>query len=82
MTDTVLVALLSLFGTLVGAYFANRKSSALIAYRLEQLERRVQAHNNLVERMYDLEDRVGIQEEKLKVVNHRINDLEGYHRPG
>ena len=79
MTDT---ALLSLFGTLVGAYFANRKSSALIAYRLEQLERRVQAHNNLVERMYDLEDRVGIQEEKLKVVNHRINDLEGYHRPG
>ena len=74
--ESVIVAVLALAGTLAGTYFANRKSAALIAYRLEQLEKRVQAHNNLVERMYHVEERTELQEEKLKVVNHRIEDLE------
>lgn len=73
---------LALIGTLAGTYFANRKSAALIAYRLEELEKKVQAHNNLVERMYQVEERTELQEEKLKVVNHRIDDLEGFHKPG
>ena len=76
MTEAIAVAVLSLTGTLCGAYFANRRSSALIAYRLEQLERRVAAHNNLVERTYRLEERTELQEEKLRVANHRIDDLE------
>ena len=67
---------LALMGTLAGTYFANRKSSALIAYRLEELEKKVQAHNNLVERMYQVEERTELQEEKIKVANHRIEDLE------
>ena len=67
---------LALMGTLAGTYFANRKSSALIAYRLEELEKKVQAHNNLVERMYHVEERTELQEEKIKVANHRIADLE------
>lgn len=67
---------LALIGTLAGAYLANRKSAALIAYRLEALERKVQAHNNLIERTYKLEERTQLQEEKLKVANHRIEDLE------
>ena len=46
--ETVIVAALSLAGTLAGAYLANRRSSALIAYRLEQLEQKVNKHNNLV----------------------------------
>ena len=66
---------LALVGTLAGTYFANKKSSALIAYRLEALEKKVQAHNNLVERMYRVEERTEIQEEKIKVANHRIEDL-------
>ena len=69
-------------GTLAGTYFANKKSSALIAYRLEALEKKVQAHNNLVERMYRGEERTEIQAEKIKVANHRINDLEGFHKGG
>ncbi len=73
---TIIVALLSLAGTLAGSFFAQRKSSALIAYRLEELERKVQAHNNLVERMYRVEERTEIQEEKIKTANHRIDDLE------
>lgn len=73
---------LALIGTLVGTYFANRKSAALIAYRLEELEKRVQAHNNLVERTYRLEERTELQEEKIKVANHRIDDLEDFHKGG
>ena len=41
----------------------------------------MQEHNNLVERTYKLEERTEIQEEKIKVVNHRIEDLENFHKP-
>ena len=86
MESSIIVAAvtggLALIGTLAGTYFANRKSSALIAYRLEELEKRVQAHNNLVERTYRLEERTELQEEKIKVVNHRIEDLEDFHKGG
>ena len=80
MSESVIVAVLALIGTLAGAYLANRKSSALIAYRLEELEKKVQAHNNLVERTYHLEERTEVQEEKIKVINHRLGDLEEYHK--
>ena len=73
MTETVIVAVLSLIGTMAGAYFANKKSAALIAYRLEQ---KVAKHNGLVERTYHLEEAAAVFEEKLKVANHRIDDLE------
>lgn len=80
MTETILVAVLSLFGTLAGAYFANRKSSALIAYRLEQLESKVQKHNNVIERVFMLEKHEAVIDEEIKVANHRIDDLENYHK--
>lgn len=76
MIDNIIVAILALIGTLGGAYLANRKSAALIAYRLEQLEKKVQAHNNLVERTYKLEEATALQEAELKRVNHRLSDLE------
>lgn len=76
MSETVIVALLSLIGTLAGSYFANRRSTALIAYRLEQLEEKVNKHNQVVERTYHLEDNDALLEEKIKVANHRIEDLE------
>ena len=65
-------------GTLAGSYFASRKSTALIAYRLEQLEAKVSKHNNLVERTYALEETVALMDERMKVANHRIADLEGH----
>ena len=76
MTESIIVAVLSLVGTLAGAYFGNRKSATLIAYRLEELEKKVSKHNTLVERMYNLETRADVFEEKLKSANHRIDDLE------
>ena len=74
--ETVIVAVLSLLGTLAGAYFANRKSSALLEYRLQQLEEKVDKHNNLIERTFKLEETAALHEEKIKVVNHRLEDLE------
>ena len=74
--ESIIVAALALIGTLAGTYFSNRKGTALIAYRLEELEKRVQAHNNLVERMYQVEERTELQEEKIKAANHRIEALE------
>ena len=76
MTEAIIVALLGLVGTLAGSYFANRKGTALIAYRLEQLEQKVSKHNNLVERTYALEESVALMDERQKVANHRIADLE------
>ena len=76
MTEAIIVAGFSLLGTLAGAYFSNKKSAALISYRLEQLEQKVAKHNGLVERMYSLETRADVFEEKMRVANHRIEDLE------
>ena len=79
IADTIIVAVISLIGTLAGSYLSNRKSQVLIAYRLEQLEDKVNKHNNLVERMYKVEEQSALQEEKIKVANHRIDDLERAH---
>ena len=81
MTEGILIAVLSLLGTLGGSYFANKKSSALIAYRLEELEKKVDKHNSVVERTYGLEEAQAVLEEKIKVANHRIEDLEKRARP-
>ena len=78
MTEAIIAAVLGLVGTLAGSYFANRKSTALIAYRLEQLEQKVSKHNNLVERTYALEESVALMDERVRVANRRIADLEGH----
>ena len=68
------IAALSALGTgllsLAGVYIANRKSSALIAYRLEQLERKVDKHNQVVERTFVLEG-------QMTEIQHDIRDLKG-----
>ena len=76
MSDTVLVALITLGGSGLGSLCGVIISSRLTNYRLEQLEKKVDKHNGLVERTYRLEEKTALQEEKLKVANHRIDDLE------
>ena len=76
MSDAILVAIITGGLALVGTYIANNKNAALIAYRLEQLENQVEKHNRVMERTYKLEERTELQEEKIKVANHRIDDLE------
>ena len=69
MDNTVIVALISLIGTLAGSLGGILVSSKLTAYRIEQLEKRVAEHNNFAKRM-------PVVEEQIKVINHRISDLE------
>ena len=80
MSDAVLVALIGLAGSGMGSVLGVLVSSRLTQYRLEQLEKKVDAHNNLIERTYKLEERTELQEEKLRVVNHRLSDLEDFHK--
>ena len=80
MSDVVIVALitggLTLVGTIITNAYTHKRVKAeqaqqtqLILYRIEQLEKKVEKHNNVIERTY-------ILEEKMKVANHRIEDLE------
>lgn len=73
---TVIVGIFSFFGTLVGAYFSNKKSAALMNYRLDQLEEKVDKHNQVIERTYELEKQTAVLEDKIKSAHHRIDDLE------
>lgn len=65
----IIIGVLALVGTLGGSYMSHRKSISMIAYRLEQLEKKVDKHNKFAERM-------PVLEEQMKVVNHRLEDLE------
>ena len=87
MSDAVMVALIGLVGSGAGAFGGILISSKLTQYRLEQLEKKVESHNKLIDRMYKVEGRVDLVEqilgdqdelykEKIKVANHRIEDLE------
>jgi hypothetical protein len=72
----VITAALSLMGTLVGTLGGIALSSNLTNYRIEQLEKKVEKHNNLITRTYKLEQEFAVMDEKVKVANHRIDDLE------
>ena len=74
--SAIIVGVLALAGTLIGSIMSNNKTQALVTYRLQQLEEKVNKHNNLVERMYSLEERQAVMDEQIAVANHRISDLE------
>ena len=65
MNNEILIALISFAGTLIGSFGGMK----LMSYRIEQLEKKVDKHNNFAER-------IPIIEEKIRVINHRIEDLE------
>ena len=58
----------------------NEKTRALMEYKLEELTKRVDKHNNTIERTYNLEQRMAVSEEQIRVANHRIADLEHDHK--
>lgn len=78
--ETILSSLISAAAAIVVCVVTQaaqaRKTQALIEYKLQALTERVDKHNNLIERTYRLEERTEIQEEKIRVANHRIEDLE------
>ena len=76
----MIVALVSLLGTIIGSLCGILAANKLTNYRIEQLESKVNKHNNLIERTFKLEEAEAILEEKVRVANHRIDDLEQYHK--
>lgn len=79
MPSEVIVGLLSLVGTLVGSVAGIIASNKLTIYRIDQLEKKVDKHNQIIERTYKLEESQAVIIEQVKVANHRISDLEAKH---
>lgn len=73
MTETILVAILSLAGTIIGSLFGILTANKLTNYRIEQLEKKVDKHNNVIERVFKLEKQMAVEEEE-------IEHLKGYHK--
>lgn len=76
MTEQIILAVISFAGTLVGTLAGVCTTSRLSNYRIEQLEKKVDKHNNLIERVYLIEQHEAVIENKLKTADHRITDLE------
>lgn len=74
MSETVIVGLLSLFGTLAGTFGGILTANKLTTYRIERLEEKVNKHNGMIERMYAAEG-------KIDELQHDVKDLKSYHRP-
>ncbi len=73
MSEAIVVALITGALTLLGVLISNQRTQAVTETRLEELTREVREHNNFAKRM-------PVVEEQIKVINHRIEDLEGFHR--
>nr|DAZ57971.1 MAG TPA: hypothetical protein [Caudoviricetes sp.] len=73
MTESVIVALISGGLTLLGVIISNNKHQAVTDTKMEELSREVREHNNFAKRM-------PVVEEQIKVINHRISDLEEFHK--
>lgn len=78
--ETIISSAISAAVTLVICLINNAQQAsrtrALLEYKLEELSKRVDKHNKVVERTYKLEELTALQEEKIRVANHRISDLE------
>lgn len=83
MTEAIITGVVAIIVCMLNNLYQSRavktqheKTIALIDYKLEELTKRVDKHNNVVERVYDLEQQAEVNEERIKVANHRIDDLE------
>ena len=72
ITSAIVVALLSLMGNCLTWWLAHRKSTALVTYRLEQLEKKVEKHNNVVERVTTMETNVTSMSKDLDKIKERV----------
>lgn len=75
MSEGIWIAIIAFGGTLIGTFSGIVASSRLTSYRIEQLEKKVDKHNEIIERTFKLEEACTVFEEKFKVVDHRLNEL-------
>lgn len=72
--ETIIASVITGGITLFGVLIANSRSQAVMETKVDELTREVREHNNFARRM-------PVVEEQIKVINHRIEDLEGFHKP-
>ena len=72
MSETIIVPLLSLLGTILGTFGGILTASKLTNYRIEQLEKKVEKHNHVIERVYELEKQEAVMDEEIKIISHQI----------
>lgn len=70
MTESIIVALITGGLTLLGVLASNNAKTAVMSHQIEELTREVRKHNNFAER-------IPVIDEQIKVINHRLTDLEG-----
>ena len=95
MSEALLIATIpsvfTLIGVIVTVVYGNKKTEKqvkaqmqtqtdLTIYRIDQLEKKVEKHNSVIERVYKLEKHEAVVDEEIKVANHRISDLEHFHK--
>ncbi len=80
MDQEIIIALATLLGSIAGSFAGIIINTRLINYRLSQLEKKMDKHNRVIERVYRLERLEAVAHEEFKVVNHRLSDLEDYHK--
>jgi hypothetical protein len=80
MSDSIIVSLISVIGSFLGTFTGIMINAKLMNYRIEQLEKKVDKHNQVIDLVYALEKNGAVFKEEMKVANHRIQDLEGYHK--
>ena len=87
MIEAIITGVVAILVCMINNYCQSKKATeqhnttvALIEYKLDQLTDKVEKHNNAVERLYIVERKLDVDEEKLKVINRQIDDLEQYHK--
>lgn len=76
MWESIIVAVITGGLSLLGVYLANRKSAALMEYRIEQLEKKVDIHNSVIDRTYKLEADAEVQANDIKTIYKKLDKLE------
>ena len=79
MSETIIVPLLSLLGTILGTFGGILTASKLTNYRIEQLEKKVEKHNHVIERVYELEKQEAVIDEEIKNISHQIDEFAERH---
>lgn len=91
MSETILAALIAACASIIVSVITSNsqkktiisefeKNTAVQAEKLDQLDKKVEKHNKVIERVYKLETNDTVEQEQIKVINHRIDDLEKYHK--
>ena len=76
MSSEIIVSLITLCGSALGTLAGIVINTKFTTYRIEQLEKKQDKHNEVIERVYHLEQHDAVVDEEIKVANHRIEDLE------